>query len=125
MIDINMTILIQMVNFIVAFIIIKYILLVPAVRELTKEQEEQAQTAATIEQLKNANQAKKDTMANRWSACQSTLTNQAPKVVQREKSMLGKEVETAFIVGSPSPDTINPLIEKVSKELTERLSHVR
>lgn len=120
-----MTILIQMVNFLIAYLIIRCIFLSPAVKVLTEEQEEQAQTMSTIEQLKNANIAKQDTMAYRWTTCQLTLQAHSPKVAQTERSMLVKETDASVSVPQPSPESIEPLVAQVAHQLTERLSNVR
>jgi hypothetical protein len=125
MININMTIFIQMANFLIAYVIIRNILLRPAINELTKEEQDNIKTLSIIEQLNHANFAKKDALKNRWASCQLTLQNDAPKVVLAEKSMSIKEIDSSIKVPEPKPETVKTLAGQVAQQLTERLSHVQ
>lgn len=120
-----MTILIQMVNFIISYVIIRNLLLEPAVKAIAQEEQDKTQTMSAIEQLKNANLAKQDTIKNRWATCHLALQNQAPKVAMAEKTMFIKETDTHIKVPQPRPENIDPLVTQIVQELTERLSHVR
>lgn len=125
MIHINMTILIQMANFIIAYIIIRKLLLDPAAKIIRQEEEGRVQILSTIQQLKNANTAKEDTLANRWATCQRNLQNQSPKVILAEKTVSSDQIAPSMDTPRLEPETIKPIIAQVAHELTERLSHVR
>lgn len=120
-----MTILVQMANFIIAYVMIRKLFLTPAMQTLTNEEIQATETLSTIEKLKKEQDAKKNTMVQRWATCHSILQAKAPKVVLAEKSMLIKEFDTSVRITKPSADVVQPMVTHVAHKLAERLRHVR
>ena len=91
--DINITILIQIVNFIIAYVIIRTLLLKPTVAVILQEEEHRANIAKSIENNSKSNKAKEEAMARSWAAYRQQFGEHAPEVAQNEQALRTKSVE--------------------------------
>lgn len=123
--DINITLIIQIVNFIIAYVIIRTLLLRPAVTVIMQEEEHLALINKSIDSNNQENKAKEENMARRWTECRQEVDEHAPEIAQAELSLL--------LIGGPEMPkiseldhrSIEPMADNVAAELVERMSHVR
>jgi hypothetical protein len=122
--DINITALIQIVNFSIAYVIIRNLLLKPAVSVILQEEEHQAQLDKTFRTLQAKNKSKEETIAREWGACQQEFHKHAPAVLEAGATVQ-QDVATIQEVPPLDRKAIEPMTDNVTRDLTERLSHVR
>ncbi len=123
--NINITLLIQIFNFIIAYVIVRTLLLKPAVAVILQEEEYRAHLDASIESNLKANKAKEETMAHRWTTAKEIFASRAPDVVQAEQAL--RVPTEAKMPKIPEIDkrVLKPMAADVADELVERIRHVR
>lgn len=85
MFAINSTLFIQIINFIGAYILIRYLLFSPAVTILHKEEALDASLIATIEEHLALIALKKDELAKQWRACQEYCLAHVPHIIRKKQ----------------------------------------
>lgn len=125
MIELNITIFIQIVNFMIAYVIIRTLLLKPTVAVILQEQAHLDLLEGSIESISKSNKAKEETMTRRWTACRQQFGGHAPEVAQSEQALRTKTVEVTPEVAAFDKKSIEPMADSLADELVERMSHVR
>ena len=125
MITINITILIQIVNFVVAYVIIRTLLLKPAVAIILQEEEHRANLDKSIESIANTNKGKEETMAHHWATCRQEFGERAPEIAETEQALRARGIVELPAVPELDKKAIEPMADNLAEELVERISHVR
>jgi hypothetical protein len=123
--DINITILVQIVNFSVAYTIIRHLLLKPAVSVILQEEEHQAFLNKKLHSLESAIKTKEETLACEWHSSQQEFGKHAPAVIEAQQAIEDLCIESVKEAPRLDKKTIEPMADSVAQELTERLGHVR
>lgn len=123
--DINITILVQIVNFFIAYIIIRHLLLKPAVSVILEKEEQQAQLNKQLRTLESAIKTKTETLSREWNSCHQEFGKHAPAVVEAQQELAAQGAESVKEAPSLDKKAIEPMTDSVAQELTERLGHVR
>lgn len=123
--DLNVTILIQIVNFIIAYIIIRTLLLKPTVAVILQEEEHRAKLDETLHSIETANKSKEDTLAREWDSCKKQFEEHSPEVIDSQQVLETPSTESLKEIPALDKKSIEPMTDRLANELTERLSHVR
>lgn len=123
--DINITILIQIANFFIAYVIVRTLLLKPVVTVILEEEKHREELNENLQNILDANNAKRETMTREWTANQKLFEEQVPLITSEEAGI--EQSNTSDIKEATVSDAknIEPITELVADELEERLSHVR
>ncbi len=124
MLEINITLLIQIIHFYIAYLIITAFLLKPAYEFILKENDQKEGLLGAIGmQKEHINQIQWD-MYEHWSASQNFFEKQAPEAMQSQ----------LYIFRNIAPDREMPTIEnnqiaqrviELSQAITNEIDHVR
>jgi F0F1-type ATP synthase membrane subunit b/b' len=123
--DINITIFVQIINFSIAYLIIRYLLLRPAVSIILQEEDRQAESNKKLHTLESAIKTKEATITHEWNSCQQEFDSHAPAVIEALQALEAQDTESVKDAPSLDKKSIEPITESVAQELTERLSNVR
>jgi hypothetical protein len=123
--DINLTLVVQMINFIIAYIIIRILLLKPAVEAINQEEEARAYNQKIINNTTQTNEAKEDTMRRRWIYCQQECLQLVPSPGDVQEELKTKEGTTTFQAPPVSTQYKEKITKDIADELIQRMSHVR
>lgn len=123
MVSVNLTLVVQIANFLVAYVIVRNLLLRPAIDVIEQEQEQAAQDLKTIETYLRSNGAKEDTMARRWQSCQKEFEDHCPHVMHIECGQRARDEQQEFEV--PDNKTIETMAEELARKITQEVRHVR
>ncbi len=122
---INITILVQMINFIIAYVIIRTLLLKPAVTVILQEEEHRATLDKSIENIDKANKAKQETMAYQWSVCKQEFGEHAPEISETERVLRTPPAVELPAIPELDKKSIEPMADSLAHDLVERISNVR
>ncbi len=124
MLEINITLLIQIIHFYIAYLIITAFLLKPAYEFILKEDEQKETLLSSIgRQKEHINQIQWD-MYEYWTASQNFFKQQAPEARQSQ----------LYIFRNIAPDREMPIVEnnqiaqkviELSHAITSEIDHVR
>ena len=123
--DVNATILVQIVNFLIAYVIIRHLLLKPAVTVILQEEEHQASLDKKLRALEATNKSKEEKLSSEWATCQQEFKKHAPAVLESQQKTAIESPENLKEAPVLDQKTVKPITNDVAQELTERLSHVR
>jgi hypothetical protein len=122
---INITILIQIVNFLIAYVIIRTLLLKPVVTVILNQEAHQEELNLTLQNLEKGNQAKEAILAQDWESCKKEFKEHAPKIQEAQKMLEQPTPENLPEIPAIDKKTIEPMTNQVADQISERLSHVR
>lgn len=81
---VNLTLVVQAVNFFVAYLILKYLLLKPALQAIAAEDAHQQQLVSQVQENHVRIQEKKQEIQQRWRDCQEEFVQNAPAIAHDE-----------------------------------------
>ena len=123
--EINITILVQIVNFTIAYVIIRTLLLKPAVAVILQEEKQRAEIDTSIENIEKANKAKEETKAYQWAASRQEFGEHAPEISESERVLRTQATVELPAIPEIDKKSIEPMTDSLTTELVERISHVR
>lgn len=123
MISVNLTLVVQISNFLVAYVIVRNLLLRPALDVIEQEEQLQAQALKTIDMYLRSNGAKEDTMSRRWKSCQKEFEDQSPRTAQLKGLKVTRDEKQEFQM--PDEKEIEIMTEKLAREIAQEVRHVR
>lgn len=121
---ISIALFIQIINFIIAYIIIRTLLLKPAVSEILQEEEHQARLQEAVNNTTQGNKAKEQTLESKWASCKNIFSEKSPEVIQTEKELRTISEAKFPELQEPSLKEIESMANRISDNLVERISHV-
>ena len=121
--NVNITIFIQIVNFLIAYLIIRTLLLKPTVAVILQDEKHRAELDQTLNAIETINQKKEETLDHDWQQCKQEFKKHAPQAIKAE---ILKQAATESTVEIPSLDkkSVEQMTDQVTDQLKESLSHV-
>jgi len=121
---VSIALFIQIINFIIAYVIIRTLLLKPAVSEILQEEEHQARLQEAVDNTIKTNKTKEQTLESKWVACKHVFAATSPEVIQTEKEL--RHISEAEFPGLHDADSkeIADMAKDITNDLVERISHV-
>jgi hypothetical protein len=121
---VSIALFIQIINFIVAYIIIRTLLLKPAVSEILQEEEHQARLQEAIDNTIKGNKEKEQTIESKWVACRNVFAKKSPGVIQIEnESCQPSQAEFPELHETDSKE-IAHMAQSITDNIVERIRHV-
>jgi len=111
--NINATLFVQAINFFIAYLLFRFILLKPAYQAIQLEQQEKDQLEERVESDKKALDDMRQLKIAQWRSCQQQCTDYIPGALQKVEIFRG-------IVPSVSVPTLSIQDRRIMKE---RISH--
>lgn len=123
MIEINLTLLIQVINFIIAYIILRFLFFRPVVAVIKREDQEKDSLLDTIEQRRIMLQDREKERQELWRQCQYYFIEHAPQMPSRLQMTIAALPEQQL----PSLDqkTIEKYSELVTDAIVQKVRHVQ
>lgn len=118
----NVTLLVQIAHFLIAYFLIRWIFIKPAYSLLTTIEAEERATHNELRVLAQSVQDQEQVVRNEWSACAKKLVNEKPsksEVTFEHVSLLTPE---AFDQKELSSDTARSLSRTIGSALVEKIT---
>jgi hypothetical protein len=122
MMSINATLIVQALNFFVAYLILRYFLCKPTVKVIEQEHEETEHLQEVATERTQALAIKIEEKAVAWKDFQATFAREAPRVMCRVVVHSG--VEPVKPEALPSQEELEQLAHNVQHVITKKVSHV-
>jgi hypothetical protein len=123
-IDVNFTIIIQMINFFIGFLLLKYLLFKPAIKYLQIEEKKEEVISEKILTQENNIKNKLEEKSKNWANCKQYFKKNCPKPIT-EKNIFFQETIKEPSAIEISDKEIEALAKHAEKALVERINHVR
>ena len=120
--QINMTLIVQAIHFLIAYTLLKRLLLRPVFNVIEQETIQMDGLTEAIESRSVIVQEKKRDCKERWEHYQQEMRSAVPPIEQQES--IFKNISPTYTVISYSPDYIKKLSHHVATALTEKVKHV-
>jgi hypothetical protein len=120
---VNLTLVVQALNFFVAYLILKYLLLKPAVQAIAAEDAHQQQLVCLVQESHVRIQEKKQEIQQRWRDCQQEFVQNAPAIADDEFAL-----RFPVRVLSLEPIHEEKVVQRsreLQNELIKKVGHVR
>jgi hypothetical protein len=124
MFEVNFTIIIQMINFFICFLMLKYLLFKPAVRYLQIEEKKEKEISEKILSQENIIKNKIEEKSLTWARCEQYFEKNCPKVIIEKLPTL-KETKKEPSSVEISDKEVETLAKHAQKALIERIDHAR
>lgn len=120
---VNLTLVIQAVNFFFAYLILKYLLLKPAVQAVAAEDAHQQELVVQVQQNHQRIDQKKEEIKQRWYDCQQEFAHHAPRAVEDEhRVQLPLRTLPKLHIDEKE---LTAQARHIEDELVKKVSHVR
>lgn len=122
--NINMTLMVQAINFGITYWIVRYFLFKPVITIIEREQAEEHALHDVIDQQKKSLEIQEKERQRNWTLCQEYCTIQQPQLSHQKQSFLD-EIEYGMPnISSPSAQAIAHAATQLSSALEEKIKHV-
>lgn len=118
---INFTLVIQALNFLIAFFIIKYFFFKSAVFQIHAEDTLQESLVSTVQEHQMAVTTKEQELTNHWQAMRSYFVNNAPSL---KSSPLFVSKKPSVIVPEFEQSAVKDATRSLAAQLIKRVDHV-
>ncbi|TET05767.1 hypothetical protein E3J79_04490 [Candidatus Dependentiae bacterium] len=120
---INLTLVVQAGNFLIAYLMIRTLLLRPVIVCIREDDAEYEQAVAKVAKQKEQVKAQEERINERWQAFQETFLEQIPDVARV------REVEITILQGIPElppidEKNVHRLANEAAKQLIEKVAYV-
>lgn len=122
--DINCTLVVQGINFFLAYLLLRHFLFKPVVQVILQEREEHTTLQRDIKERTSAITYQEQEKKVRWSVYQQTFVQQVPSVVKEELFVFRNLVTEQPFHGIPD-DRLKQLASQVVTSLVTQVDHVR
>ncbi len=119
--NINITLIVQGINFFIAYGIMRIFLLKPAVQVIQDEQAQQAKLNTVIKQQEQSMTIKGGERQKYWQACRDYFKDNKP-FIDRTVSLI-KEIPEIF-VPVVLENLVDKLIEETHRALVKKIGHI-
>lgn len=120
--QINMTLLVQAIHFLIAYSILKRLLLAPVFGVIEHETMQSDALVDAIESRTVIVQEKKRDCKERWEHYQQDMRAQVPSIEQQKP--IFNDISPTYIPVSYSAESIKAITHTVATALTEKAKHV-
>jgi hypothetical protein len=119
---INMTLVVQGINFFIAYVLLRRFLLKPVVQIITHEQAQEAALHSAIESRKAMVREQEYVMREKWLAFQNTFRGMLPAL---ESERVFRHIKPQVQVPLPAPDTLATLTADIAQASVQKVQNVR
>jgi hypothetical protein len=123
MVEINLTLLVQVINFALAYIVLRNFFFKPIVEAIQKEDQEKESLIDTIEQRRVMLEEREKERQMQWRKCQTYFVKQAP-VFPSRTALIAKS-PLRLISSSFDPKTIEEYSTFIADDIVQKVRHVR
>jgi len=121
---VNFTIIVQIINFFIGFLLLKYLLFKPAAKYLQDEEKKEEALTQKIDGQQRLLENKIEKKKTAWSGYQAQFQKSCPKPVTTQVFALEKERKEPKI-SEISDSEIEQTTQKVKEAFIQRVQHVR
>jgi len=118
--NINATLVIQAVNFFIAYWIMRIFLFKPALQVVEGEQAQQTKLNTIIKQQEQSITIKEDERQKHWQACHHYFRDNKPAIDQ--KKLVGIEIPEVLVATVP-PTLVDELADETTQLLLKKIGH--
>ncbi len=122
MVDINATLVVQAFNFFIAYLLLRYLLIKPAMQVLRQEDEETAHLQSLSEERTQMLAQTVEEKEEAWKDFQTLFSQEAPHV--RRNGIVHSGVEPIKPAGLPQQQELAQLANDLQRVITKKVSHV-
>lgn len=123
MVEINLTLLVQVINFAFAYIVLRILFFKPVVEAIRKEDHEKESLIDTIEQRRVMLEEREKERQTQWRKCQNYFVNHAPDFPSRTALIM--KVPLRLISPSLDPKKIEEYSTFIADDIVQKVRHVR
>jgi len=123
MISVNFTLVVQAINFLIAYIMIRKLFLRPVVEAIHEDERTYSQHVGLIEVQRERVRVKNTEIEDSWKECQRDFKEYEPDV-DPTKQVVVKAVTGIKNIPPLDKKTVNQISEKIAKELIEKVADV-
>jgi len=123
MISVNFTLVFQAINFLIAYIMIRKLLLRPVVEALHEDERQYGQHVEMIEVQRERVRVKNSEIEDRWKECQHEFKEHEPDVDPTQQVIV-KVVIGIKKIPPLDKKTVDEISEKTANELIEKVADV-
>lgn len=121
--EINCTLLVQAVNFFCAYLLLRYLIFKPVLAIIAQENKEQQKLETTIEDSLLTIEAKKETKAVQWRACQRFFAQTSP-LPEDPSSRVGTGSISMPELPESSEEQLEKEIAAIHSTIVSKVDHV-
>jgi hypothetical protein len=122
--NINMTLIVQSVNFCIVYLMVRHFLFKPVVTIIEREQSEEQALHDIIDQQKKSLEIQEKERQRSWVLCQEYCTIHQPQLVHQRQSFCDEIEYSSPTISSPSTQAIAHAATQLSSALEEKIKHV-
>ena len=123
MISVNFTLVVQAINFLIAYIMIRKLFLRPVIEAIHEDKRHYGQHVEMIEVQRERVRVKNTEIEDRWKECQHEFKEHEPDVDPTQQVVV-KVVTGIKKVSLVDKKTVDEISEKTAKELIEKVADV-
>jgi hypothetical protein len=120
---INLTLVVQAFNFFIAYLLIRYVLLRPALGVLDAERAVRRQFLQEIENIKQSLTVKEQERKKRWQECQEYMAQQKPPLEVQDLYIF-KDITPSLTAAPLDQRDITKAVNAVADALRSQVDHV-
>lgn len=117
--NINATLFVQAINFLIAYFLFRFILLKPAYREIVQEQNEQDSLEGIVAADHKLLEDTHAQRATQWQVCQKDCRRYLPKSIQQAQMFRGITPDVSVHV--PPPKELRAMEKRIAKTIISRV----
>jgi hypothetical protein len=122
--NVNATLLVQMLNFFIVYLMLRRLLFKPVVAIIQHEESQEKALHDIIDQQKKSLDIQEKERQRNWYVCQEYFANHQPSAFQKQQFFLDCPEDDAEIVNPLSAHAMTDSITDVRTALEEKIKHV-
>jgi len=123
MISVNFTLVVQAINFLIAYVMIRKLFLRPVVEAINEDERHYSQNVEMIEVQRERVRVKNNELEDRWKECQHEFDENEPEVAPTQQVVV--KVATGIKKVPPlDKKTVDQISEKTAEELIKKVADV-
>jgi hypothetical protein len=119
--NINATLFAQMINFFIAYWVMRIFLFKPAFQEMQTEEEEQKQLNVVIKQQEQSIAIKEDNRQEYWQSCRNYFKENQPSCYP--KKLISEEVREVMLPIIPQ-QLVDKLVDETEQFLIRKIGYI-
>lgn len=118
--NLNATFLVQSFNFLITYIVVRYVLLKPILAIIRKQENDELALSSIIERTKIAVAKKQQERVELWAACQKHFQKRSPQPLD-SASLIVRNITPDIEPKTFDPQEIDQLVKAVSSQIVSRV----
>lgn len=120
--NINATLLVQMLNFLVAYVFLRVLLFRPAVAAVQQEDDQKKHLLDSLEEERCVVRKKEQAKDDAWRACQRYFSAYEPTLFEQRSR--GEHIQATYSMPSLTSHERDDIVGRVTNALVEKVKHV-